>query len=95
MHKGLKTLAGMGGFEPPNGGIKIRCLTTWLHPNTGRPKLAQACDASGSNHRRAAHHSQSVCAGQCLRYPSRQTVPSVDVLGVIMGVGLPFWVIGT
>ena len=27
-------LAGMPGFEPGNGGIKIRCLTTWLHPNT-------------------------------------------------------------
>ena len=26
-------LAGAGGFEPPNGGIKIRCLTTWLRPN--------------------------------------------------------------
>lgn len=26
------TLAGMGGIEPPNGGIKIRCLTAWLHP---------------------------------------------------------------
>ena len=25
-------LAGAGGFEPPNGGIKIRCLTTWLRP---------------------------------------------------------------
>jgi hypothetical protein len=22
------------GFEPRNGGIKIRCLTTWRHPNT-------------------------------------------------------------
>src|SRR6516162_8554191 len=28
----LKSLAGAGGFEPPNGGIKIRCLTTWLRP---------------------------------------------------------------
>src|SRR5690348_2407267 len=28
-------LAGAGGFEPPNGGIKIRCLTTWLRPTTG------------------------------------------------------------
>src|SRR6187399_2012881 len=28
----LKTLAGAGGFEPPHGGIKIRCLTTWLRP---------------------------------------------------------------
>ncbi len=28
-------LAGAGGLEPPNGGIKIRCLTTWRRPNTG------------------------------------------------------------
>lgn len=27
-------MAGMPGFEPGNGGIKIRCLTTWLHPIT-------------------------------------------------------------
>jgi hypothetical protein len=26
------SVAGAGGFEPPNGGIKIRCLTTWLRP---------------------------------------------------------------
>lgn len=26
-------MAGEGGIEPPNGGIKIRCLTAWLHPN--------------------------------------------------------------
>src|SRR3954469_937931 len=25
-------MAGAGGIEPPNGGIKIRCLTTWLRP---------------------------------------------------------------
>src|SRR5580698_4367116 len=31
--KRLKSLAGAGGFEPPDGGIKIRCLTTWLRPN--------------------------------------------------------------
>jgi hypothetical protein len=23
-------MAGAGGFEPPHGGIKIRCLTAWL-----------------------------------------------------------------
>src|SRR2546429_2144327 len=28
----LHWLAGAGGLEPPNGGIKIRCLTTWLRP---------------------------------------------------------------
>jgi hypothetical protein len=26
-------VAGVLGFEPRNGGIKIRCLTTWLYPN--------------------------------------------------------------
>jgi hypothetical protein len=26
-------LAGAGGIEPPNGGIKIHCLTAWLRPN--------------------------------------------------------------
>ena len=25
-------LAGAPGFEPGDGGIKIRCLTTWLRP---------------------------------------------------------------
>lgn len=30
----LNCLAGAGGFEPPNAGIKIRCLTTWLRPKT-------------------------------------------------------------
>jgi hypothetical protein len=30
--------AGAGGFEPPNAGIKIRCLTTWLRPNGTCPR---------------------------------------------------------
>ncbi len=30
---GCVPLAGAGGIEPPNGGIKIRCLTAWLRPN--------------------------------------------------------------
>ena len=29
-------MAGAGGFEPPHGGIKIRCLTTWRRPNRAR-----------------------------------------------------------
>ena len=29
-------LAGAGGFEPPYGGIKIHCLTTWRRPNGRR-----------------------------------------------------------
>jgi hypothetical protein len=27
-----RRVAGAPGFEPGNGGIKIRCLTTWLRP---------------------------------------------------------------
>src|SRR6266446_3266760 len=34
-------LAGAGGLEPPNGGTKTRCLTTWLRPNTDRMTGAQ------------------------------------------------------
>ena len=37
-------VAGAGGFEPPDGGIKIRCLTTWLRPNApqGSEGLAES-----------------------------------------------------
>ena len=27
-------VAGAAGFEPATGGVKVRCLTAWLHPNT-------------------------------------------------------------
>ena len=30
----IKKLAGNEGFEPPNGGTKIHCLTAWRIPNT-------------------------------------------------------------
>src|SRR5215470_9844405 len=30
---GLLKMAGVEGFEPPYGGIKTRCLTTWRHPS--------------------------------------------------------------
>ncbi len=38
-------MAGAGGFEPPNAGIKIRCLTTWRRPkslmsNPATPRVA-------------------------------------------------------
>jgi hypothetical protein len=34
-------MAGAGGFEPPYGGIKIRCLTTWLRPIADYPPAFQ------------------------------------------------------
>jgi hypothetical protein len=33
IRKFTECVAGAGGFEPPYGGIKIRCLTAWLRPN--------------------------------------------------------------
>ena len=30
------------GFEPGNGGIKIRCLTTWLRPKMPGPRPERA-----------------------------------------------------
>src|SRR5271166_987236 len=42
-------MAGAPGLEPGNGGIKIRCLTTWLRPNdTALFTLAQRADHSGA-----------------------------------------------
>lgn len=26
-------MTGVAGFEPTNGGVKVRSLTTWRHPN--------------------------------------------------------------
>ena len=28
----LSPLTGVAGFEPTNGGVKVRSLTTWRHP---------------------------------------------------------------
>src|SRR5262245_11033975 len=38
-------LAGVEGFEPPYGGIKTRCLTTWRHPST----FARAENSAGAH----------------------------------------------
>jgi hypothetical protein len=34
MPKWWDYVAGAGGFEPPYGGIKIRCLTAWRRPKS-------------------------------------------------------------
>ena len=31
-HRSGKNLAGMAGLEPANEGVKVPCLTAWLHP---------------------------------------------------------------
>ncbi len=30
-------MVGDEGFEPPNGGVKVRCLTAWRIPNARDP----------------------------------------------------------
>ena len=39
-------MAGVAGFEPTNGGIKTRCLTTWLYPKKeiGEPRGIRTLD---------------------------------------------------
>ncbi len=39
-------LAGAGGIEPPNGGIKIRCLTAWLRPISDEKDRGEAAPAA-------------------------------------------------
>ena len=31
--RGISELAGMAGLEPADAGVKVPCLTTWLHPS--------------------------------------------------------------
>ena len=33
IHNHLILMVGDEGFEPPSGGVKVRCLTTWRIPN--------------------------------------------------------------
>lgn len=37
----ISLVAGVEGFEPPNDGIKTRCLTTWLNPNNPTEKYVK------------------------------------------------------
>jgi hypothetical protein len=63
----LNRLAGAGGFEPPHGGTKIRCLTAWLRPNVlGSPALdlygafaGHKCGVEGNEGRTSRHCTQT------------------------------------
>ena len=49
MEFALDAVAGMAGLEPANAGVKVPCLTTWLHPNAGAEPRAGA-DAPALSH---------------------------------------------
>ena len=40
-------MAGMAGLEPANAGVKVPCLTTWLHPNIAGSKAKGRSGRSG------------------------------------------------
>ena len=41
--------AGVAGLEPANAGVKVPCLTTWLHPNAGYLVAAPRGMSEGKN----------------------------------------------
>src|SRR5260370_27831967 len=46
---GRLCLAGAPGFEPGNGGFKVRCLTAWRRPTRGGRAAALTAKASASH----------------------------------------------
>ena len=46
-------LAGEGGFEPPNGGSKGRCLTAWRLPSIKLKRIRLEFTALKTNHKAA------------------------------------------
>jgi hypothetical protein len=80
--KHLKSLAGAGGFEPPCGGIKIRCLTAWLRPNAPQGWV-EARRKAGRTIVRAPRHRNGrpdeICPPP--REPARADRFSMDIVG--------------
>src|SRR3981189_2136611 len=70
-------LAGAPGFEPGNGGIKIRCLTTWLRPNLSQD--------------RRARYSGVIAGDQCLPGPPAQTHCRLRGTDFLQKIGAHLW----
>src|ERR1700722_10667796 len=67
-------MAGVEGFEPPNGGIKTRCLTTWRHPSR----------LHNPSYRHIEHRMQR----RAVQAPRHKTAPTIrnsrrDALGIL------------
>src|SRR5258708_40140036 len=59
-----RVLAGVGGFEPPNDGIKTRCLTPWRHPSICPPLQKGGGRASYSRLRHTARVAAALATGR-------------------------------
>src|SRR5579883_2991559 len=66
---------GVAGFEPTHGGVKVRCLTTWLHPI-----------GAGSRLCREAADAERFAAPRPLTIPERAAQPK-DEYGTVAGQG--------
>src|SRR6476619_577040 len=71
-------LAGAPGFEPGNGGIKIRCLTTWLRPNRYRRAATKRFRARRPDHSGAALPDQCPQDAYYMRRALTRPTPALD-----------------
>ena len=53
----VTVVAGVPGFEPGNAGVKVPCLTAWLHPKVDRGASLPTAPPVGSRNRAAASDS--------------------------------------
>ena len=86
-------MAGAGGFEPPYGGIKIRCLTTWLRP-IGKPADARVSRYSNAAAPlRASAGFSAGGLGQAAESSSRNDLiserNSAEAIGLVMNPSAP------
>src|SRR5580692_5724966 len=78
--KPLINMAGAGGFEPPYGGIKIRCLTAWLRPIAPQGGLGLA--ESGPDNSPGSSASQRLSNGLTNRFGVRPVLCKRRQIGV-------------
>src|ERR1700722_162426 len=80
-HHCRSLVAGVEGFEPPNGGIKTRCLTTWRHPSS--PSLTPRSSTAHPQHRMQRRMIQSAHdkAAPPVRNPSGDTLRILGARG--------------
>ena len=56
-------MAGMAGIEPANAGVKVPCLTAWLHPNAGHGSLSCPENRDRNLHSVTNAGSRTICLG--------------------------------
>ena len=90
-----RLLTGVPGFEPGNAGVKVPCLTTWLHPM----KIRQCSLYAGSCDLRFPGGNTIMRSSLLIRFRATVGVPRVfyiegrvidQYIYIIGGVSFPF-----